>query len=107
MFAAFSGRPNIVRLYGRCRVVLPENGEFDEFRTSFGKDLIIGQRAIVVVDLDRVQDSCGYAVPLMDFVADRTVLDVYMQKKGPKMFENNGNGINAESIDGLPALPKA
>lgn len=106
MFAAFAGKPNIVRLYGRGRVVLPEDAEFDELRTSFGKDLVIGQRAIVVVDLDRVQDSCGWAVPLMDYVSDRTVLDGYMQKKGPKMFENNGNGINAESIDGLPALPK-
>lgn len=106
MFAAFAGKPNIVRLYGRGRVVLPEDGEFDELRTSFGKDLSIGQRAIVIVDLDRVQDSCGYAVPLMDFVADRRVLDLYMEKKGPEPFENNGNGINAESIDGLPALPK-
>ncbi len=106
MFAAFQGRPNIVRLYGRGRVVLPEDAEFDELRTPFGKEQSIGQRAIVVVDLDRVQDSCGYAVPLMDFVADRTVLDLYMEKKGPEPFENNGNGRNAKSIDGLPALPK-
>jgi hypothetical protein len=104
MFAAFDGRPNIVRLYGSGRVVLPGDPDFADLRTQFPKDRETAQRSIIVADLDRVQDSCGYAVPLMDFVADRTVLDLHQEKKGPAAYDNYGLQKNARSIDGLPAL---
>jgi len=104
MFAAFDGRPTIVRLYGRGRIVLPGDAEFASLRTAFDKQRVTAQRAIVVVELDRVQDSCGYAVPLMDFVADRTVLDLHQEKKGAKAYQSYAVNQNAYSIDGLPAL---
>jgi hypothetical protein len=104
MFAAFAGRPNIVRLYGRGRVVLSQDAEFESLRGAFPKQRVIAQRAVVMVDLDRVSDSCGYAVPLMDFVADRTVLDLRQQKKGAAAYRDYPEVKNAKSIDGLPAL---
>ena len=104
MFAAFDGRPNIVRLYGRGRVVLSQDADFESLRPHFSKQRVLAQRAIVVVDLDRVSDSCGYAVPLMDFVADRTVLDLRQEKKGAAAYRAYPETTNAESIDGLPAL---
>ena len=73
-------------------------------RPHFGKQRIIAQRAIVVVDLDRVSDSCGYAVPHLDFVADRTVLDLRQEKKGAAAYRAYPETTNAVSIDGLPAL---
>ncbi|HTZ42243.1 MAG TPA: pyridoxamine 5'-phosphate oxidase family protein [Jatrophihabitans sp.] len=104
MFMAFQGRPNIVRLYGRGRAVLADDPEFAALRAHFPKDRTVGQRSIVLVDLDRVQDSCGYAVPLMDFVADRAVLDLRQAKKGPAAYEGRGHLKNGSSIDGLPAI---
>jgi hypothetical protein len=104
MFAAFDGRPTIVRLYGRGRVVLSQDAEFASLRPYFSKQRTTAQRAIVVVDLDRVSDSCGYAVPLMDFVEDRTVLDLRQEKKGAAAYRLYPETTNAESIDGLPAL---
>ena len=104
MFAAFDGRPNIVRLYGTGRLVLTQDPEFPELRQAFGKQRTTAQRAIVMVELDRVSDSCGYAVPLMDFVADRTVLDLRQEKRGPAPYREYPETKNAESIDGLPAL---
>jgi hypothetical protein len=104
MFAAFDGRPNIVRLYGRGRIVLFQDEEFAQLRTAFDKQRVTAQRAIVVVELDRVQDSCGYAVPFMDFVADRTVLDLHQEKKGPAAYRAYPTTKNAYSIDGLPSL---
>src|ERR1019366_8166340 len=62
MFSAFEGRPNIVRLYGRGSFIRPGEAEFDELRGRFGKDRTTGQRSIVLIDLDRVQESCGYSV---------------------------------------------
>jgi hypothetical protein len=105
MFPAFEGRPSIVRLYGRGRVVLAGSAEFTELRHRFGKERVVGQRAIIVIDLDRVQDSCGYAVPIMQFVEDRAVHDLHQQKKGPAEYEGRGHLKNPTSIDGLPAIP--
>ena len=104
MFAAFSGRTSIIRLFGRGRAVLPDDPEFAELRGSFDKQRVVAQRSIILVELDRVQDSCGYAVPLMDFVADRTVLDLHQEKKGAAAYEQYPSTKNARSIDGLPAL---
>ena len=104
MFAAFVGRPTIVRLYGKGRIVLTQDPEFGALRAHFTKQRVTAQRAIVVVDLDRVSDSCGYAVPLMDFVADRTVLDLRQEKKGSAVYREYPETTNATSIDGLPAL---
>ncbi len=104
MFAAFEGRPDIVRLYGTGRAVLTDDPEFAELRAKFAKDRVVAQRSIIVVDLDRVQSSCGYAVPLLDFVADRAVLDLSQEKKGAAVYETYGQTKNASSIDGLPAL---
>jgi hypothetical protein len=104
MFAAFDGRPTIVRLYGKGRIVLTQDPEFAALRPAFPKQRITAQRAIVLVELDRVSDSCGYAVPLMDFVADRTVLDLRQEKKGAAAYRVYPETTNAHSIDGLPAL---
>jgi len=104
MFAAFTGRPTIVRLYGTGRIVLTQDPEFAELRAAFGKERVVAQRAIVLVDLDRVSDSCGYAVPLLDFVAHREVLDLRQEKRGPMPYREYPETKNAVSIDGLPAL---
>jgi hypothetical protein len=104
MFAGFTGRTNIVRLYGTGRIVLTQDPEFESLRAAFPKQRVTAQRAIVMVDLDRVSDSCGYAVPLMDFVADRAVLDLHQEKRGPAPYREYPETKNAVSIDGLPAL---
>jgi hypothetical protein len=107
MFCAFTGAPNIVRLHGRGRAILPTDPEFPVLRARFGKDREIGQRSIVVVDVERVSDSCGFAVPLMDLREDRDVLDRSQQRRDDAYFETYWRERNARSIDGLPALPPA
>ena len=102
MFAAFSGRPSVIRLYGRGRAVLADDPEFASLRSHFPKDRTVAQRAVVVVELDRVQESCGYAVPLMEHLADREVLDLHQLHKGPGAYV--GHLKNPVSIDGLPAI---
>ena len=106
MFCAFDGRPRIVRLHGRGRVVLADDAEFASLRTKFAKERTVAQRSVVLVDVDRIADSCGYAVPLMDFVADRTVLDLHQEKKGAAAYAAYAEGTNARSIDGLPGLTR-
>ena len=104
MFCAFDGPPNIVRLHGRGRVVLLDDPEFDQLRPAFAKERELGQRSIVVVDVERVSDSCGYAVPLMDLREDRDLLDRHQERRDPTYFDDYWRTRNATSIDGLTAL---
>jgi hypothetical protein len=102
MFCAFTGPPKIVRLHGRGRVVLPADADFAELRATFAKDRTHAQRSIIVVEVDRVADSCGYSVPHMDFVADRDILDLRQTKKSAEYYDQYWDVKNAASIDGLP-----
>jgi hypothetical protein len=105
MFCAFEGSPKIVRLHGQGRVVLVGDPEFDELRAAFGKDRTLGQRSIIVADLTRISDSCGWSLPLMEFRADRDVLDKEQSRRDEDYFPRYWQQKNAESIDGLPGVP--
>lgn len=104
MCAAFDGPPRIVRLHGRGQVVLRADDGYTDLRTHFAKPVEKNVRAVIVVDVERIADSCGYAVPLMDYVADRDVLDRSQERREPDYYERYAVERNAESIDGLPAL---
>ena len=107
MFCAFEGPPKIVRLHGTGRPVFPGDPEFDALRPSFGKDRTIGQRSIIVVELARISDSCGYSLPLMDFREDREILDKVQERNDESYYEDYHRTVNAVSIDGMPAHPDA
>src|SRR5881396_2463656 len=66
MFCAFEGPPRIVRLHGRAEVLGLECGLFEP---------VDGARSVVRVDVERIADSCGYGVPLMQFEGTRTQYD--------------------------------
>lgn len=106
MFCAFDGPPKIVRLHGRGRVVPATDPEFAELRPLFGKERTVGQRSIIVVDLTRIADSCGYSIPQLDFRSDRDVLDRVQERSAQDddYFPDYWARKNAVSIDGLPAL---
>ena len=106
MCCAFTGPPKIVRLHGTGRAVRPDDPGFAELRANFAKDRDHGLRSIIVIDVDRVADSCGFSVPLMDFVGDRDVLDESQSRRTPEYFDEYGATRNATSIDGLPGLPR-
>src|SRR3954469_3920848 len=67
MLCAFAGAPRILRLHGRGRVVLPEDPEFGELLAAGFHEPAApeARRAIVVMSVTRVADSCEYGVPLM------------------------------------------
>ena len=66
------------------------------------------RRSVVIVELDRVADSCGYGVPLMSYEGRREHQDLWAAKKlrvgGPKALLDYQREKNAVSIDGLPAV---
>ncbi|MGE0079900.1 MAG: pyridoxamine 5'-phosphate oxidase family protein [Thiohalomonadaceae bacterium] len=102
MFCAFSGRPRILRLFGRGEVLLPGSEGFRRLRPYFPADLP-GVRQLVRVDVTRVQTSCGFGVPLLRFEGERADLLAWAERKGEDVLAGYRAERNARSIDGLPA----
>lgn len=108
MFCAFEGPPNIVRLHGRGTYVTVDDAGFAEALGAFdaAPDLH-AVRAVIVVDVERVSDSCGYSVPLMSFQGDRDLLIRAHERRDDAALAGYRAGKNAVSIDGLPAFRPA
>jgi hypothetical protein len=111
MLCSFEGPPRILRLHGRAEVVFPNEPRFQELtdRCAFD-DLSIpeARRAIIVVDVARVGDSCGYGVPLMAFEGMREhharSSAKELRLKGLDGYVEHRRTKNRESLDGLPAV---
>lgn len=102
MWCAFNGPPKIVRLHGRGRVCLPGSTEYEQVVASH--PVVLSTRAVIAVDVDRVSDSCGYGVPLMDLVGERDQIPRWAQSKGADGLAAYRAEKNAASLDGLPGL---
>jgi hypothetical protein len=113
MFCSFDHTAKILRLYGTGEVVLPGEPRWQELAAHFPR-VAAGplaasrapgsERSIIVVDVHRIADSCGYAVPVMELTEERDVLDRWSEKKSAAELAAYRADKNSVSIDGLPAL---
>jgi hypothetical protein len=102
MVCAFSGPPQIIRLYGRGHVLRPGDEGHDELAGLF--PALPGARAVIRVAVERVGSSCGYAVPFMRYEGERPRLNEWAEARGAEGLAEYRATKNAVSIDGLPAL---
>jgi hypothetical protein len=102
MFCAFQGPPNIFRLYGHGRVVEAHEAEFAGLAGSFAT--CENARSIIVVELTRVTDSCGYGVPLFKYEGEREQIFAWARHRGPEGLKAYRQEKNKQSIDGLPGV---
>jgi hypothetical protein len=105
MFCAFEGRPRILRLSGRGRAVEPGDAEWATAAAGFPE--FPAARSVVVLEVDRIADSCGYGVPRYEFAGDRPQLAEWADKKGADGIRRYQSDKNRTSIDGLPGLRSA
>jgi Pyridoxamine 5'-phosphate oxidase len=105
MFCAFEGRPMILRLHGRGRVVEPADSEWESLIARFPE--YPGARSVIVVEVDRIADSCGYAVPRYEYKGERSQLLEWCDRKGPEGLAAYKEQKNRASIDGLAGLRSA
>jgi hypothetical protein len=112
MFCAFEGPPRILRLHGRGEVVMADDPRFAELygRADFDAphDIEAARRAVILVEVERIADACGYGVPLMSYEGEREHAEKWAEKK---LLAGGESGIadymaekNTASIDGLPAF---
>lgn len=106
MFCSFDTKPLILRLYGTVRTIHAGDPDWDDLLDLFPP--MQGSRNIFDVDVDLVQTSCGFGVPLMDFTADRETMAQWSAKKGDDGLIAYQQEKNRVSIDGFPTgLPPA
>ena len=100
MWCSFTTRPLILRAYGMARAVHHGDTDWADFAPQLPDQS--GARQIVDVTIDLVQSSCGFAVPFMDFRADRPVLKDWAEGKGAGGLRTYWDERNRQTIDGLP-----
>src|ERR1017187_6124136 len=104
MFCAFEGPPRIVRIHGHGSVIARDDEGFAELADRFATKRLEGARSIIVVAAERVSDSCGYGVPLMEFVGHRGLMAEWADRKGEDGMRAYRESHNTHSLDGLPGL---
>jgi hypothetical protein len=100
MFCSFEADPLILRLYGRGRAVHRQDPEWGELRRHFAE--LPGERQLIVLHVESVQTSCGYAVPRYRFDGERDTLARWAEKKGAAGLLDYWREKNQVSVDGLP-----
>lgn len=81
MLCSFEATAGIVRLYGRGRRVDLDDPDLRRYREAFAGDLHPYVRQAFFVDVEKVQTSCGYAVPRMQYAGERETLDKWCERK--------------------------
>jgi hypothetical protein len=105
MFCAFEGAPKILRLHGRGEAIEPGDPRFGNLRSHFPE--FPGVRSVVVVQVQRIADSCGYGVPVYRYERERDKLLKWAEHKGPEGVAEYRAANNLRSIDGLAGLARS
>ncbi|HCD05922.1 MAG TPA: pyridoxamine 5'-phosphate oxidase, partial [Methylophaga sp.] len=99
MFCAFEGKPLILRLYGQAQAIHHHDPEWKSHYALF--DPLPGARQIFILDIDLVQTSCGMAVPYLDYVGERELLNNWAERKGETGIKDYWREKNQFTVDGL------
>lgn len=100
MFCAFEGSPLILRLYGQAKVYHKRDPVWEEYITLFPE--YAGSRQLIEMNIELVQNSCGFGVPLMDYKGERDLLGPWAEEKGDEGLITYMQQKNSQSLDGHP-----
>ncbi|ETN42082.1 uncharacterized protein HMPREF1541_04021 [Cyphellophora europaea CBS 101466] len=118
MFCSFDASPRIMRLFCTGRIVPWDHPQFNDWRQRMGNKHFEGMRAVILLDVWKVQTSCGYAVPYLalkpdpedsskqvPYLEDRQTLGHWGKKQISNGIMNDYRAkMNSRSLDGLPGL---
>ncbi len=100
MFCAFEGEPKILRLYGHATAHHEGSEAWEAHIGRFPR--LPGARQIIVMEVEQVGSSCGFGVPLFDYVGQRDMLSDWAEKKSDMDIKEYWATRNNLSIDGKP-----
>ncbi|MGD8326219.1 MAG: pyridoxamine 5'-phosphate oxidase family protein [Sphingomonadales bacterium] len=100
MFCSFDRNALIMRLFGRGRMVQPDDPEWGQLIPHF--NALPSIRQIMVMGVESVQTACGWGVPQMELVGERPTMSKWAENKGADGLKLYKKEKNSMSIDGLP-----
>jgi len=102
MFCAMTGAPRIMRLYGTPHIHERGTPGFDTLLADhYNNEAPRNARKIVLLDIDMVQTSCGYGVPLFDYVDERQSLTRWADAQSDTELLAFQDENSRTSIDGF------
>ncbi|KAB8276093.1 hypothetical protein BDV30DRAFT_206736 [Aspergillus minisclerotigenes] len=120
MFCSFDATPRIMRLFCTGSVLEWNDPRYAGYVKRMGVKSLVGARAVIILDIFRVQLSCGFGVPLLDLTIDPETNEpkpcFTNRPRLGKFAEytiNRGEmpeyqmQWNSRSLDGLPGLHSA
>jgi len=99
LFCSFEGKPLILRLYGTAKAYHERDQEFHDYLSLFPE--MKATRQIVAMNIDLVQTSCGFGIPIMEFKEDRDLMTKWANKKDDQQIKDYWKEKNTESLDGF------
>lgn len=81
MLTSFDATARTMRLYGHGHRVDLDDPNLARYRASFADDLHPYVRQAFLIDVERVQTSCGYSIPRMEYLGERNTLDRWCERK--------------------------
>jgi hypothetical protein len=99
MMCSFTGKPLILRLYGRGEAIRRGEQRWTDLAARF--PALPGTRQIILLHIESLQTSCGFAVPQYELVNERQMLVDWCNKKGEAGLADYREKKNRMSIDGL------
>ena len=100
MWCSFETRTLVLRAYGAAKVFHPRANEWSDLIALFPR--LPGSRQVVDLNVDLVLTSCGFGIPLFNYVGQRETLQKWGERKGPEGVREFWEKRNQMSIDGRP-----
>ncbi len=100
MMCSFDKQPLIFRLYGEGKTINQYASDWPQWKKHFTYQP--GTRQIIALKINKVQTSCGYAVPTAEHFTERSTLKKWAEKKGDDGIKQYWKNKNVTSMDGLP-----
>ena len=97
MFCSFDKQPLIMRLYGQAQAFHPRDQRWGELIELFPANT--GARQVLVLDVEMVQTSCGYAVPYYEFKGERPTLSKWADNHGESGVKDYWAEKNTKSLN--------
>ncbi|KAL2869179.1 uncharacterized protein BJX67DRAFT_370847 [Aspergillus lucknowensis] len=120
LFCSFDASPRILRLFCTGSVIEWSDPGFQPFLERMGGKSMVAARAVIRLDVFKVQTSCGYGVPLLSltfdsetnqpkpYLKDRETLGYWAGKQVEAgTVREYQSEWNSRSLDGLPGLRTA
>lgn len=99
MFCSFDKKPKILRLYGEGRAILPDHDKWKEYAAHF--NILESTRQLIIARIDLIQTSCGFGVPMYEFLGQRDIHHDWAAQKGKSGLKEYLVKNNLRSLDDL------